>query len=197
MRDERRDIRDLVSTLTPDQWQRDSLCRGWTVRDLVAHLVGWDDLLLYRTRREHARVLLRFTALYAASLGSMDRLNRRIQRRTQHLDSAELARRFGVDDAPDLEWLFDGSNPAAHLAEYVIHHQDIRRPLGLPREIPSQRLVAALEGVTQLPGVRWSAWRRFRKERYEATDVEWSRGQGPTTRQPGETILMALAGREV
>ena len=197
MRDERRDIRRLLSQLSPEQWRHDSLCHGWSVRDLVAHLVGWDDLLLYRTRREHVRALLRFTALYAGSLASMTLLNRRIQRRTRHLDAAELARRFGADDREDLNWLFDGSNPAAHLAEYVIHHQDIRRPLGLLRDVPADRLIAALDGVTKLPGVRWPAWRQFRTERYEATDVEWSRGHGRVVPLSGETILMSLAGRTV
>lgn len=197
MRDERRDIRRLLRQLTPEQWQHDSLCRGWSVRDLVAHLVGWDDLLLYRTRREHVTALLRFSALYAVSLASMSRLNRRIQRETQHLDADDLARRFGADDDDHLSWLFDGTNPAAHLAEYVIHHQDIRRPLGLPREVPAERLVAALHGVTRLPGVRWPAWWRFRTERYEATDVDWSRGHGQVAPMSGEAILMSLAGRTV
>jgi len=195
MRDERREIRQLLTQLSPEQWQRESLCRGWSVRDLVAHLVGWDELLLYRTRREHIAALLRFVALYAAALGSMDLLNRRLQRRTRHLDPPELARRFGADDDVDLKWLFDGTNPGAHLAEYVIHRQDICRPLGLPTEVPAERLVAALHGVTKLPGVRWHAWRRFRTTRYEATDVVWSRGHGPVAARSGECILMALAGR--
>ena len=197
MRDERRDIRRLVGQLTREQWQHESLCRGWTVRDVVAHLVGWDDLLLYRTRREHVRALLRFSAVYAGSLASMSLLNRRIQRRTRRLEAEDLARRFGADDCEHLKWLFDGTNPAAHLAEYVVHHQDIRRPLGLSREVPPERLIAALDGVTKLPGVRWSAWRQFRTRRYEATDVEWSRGNGPVVRRPGESILMSLARRTV
>jgi uncharacterized protein (TIGR03083 family) len=195
MRDERRDIRQLLRELTPEQWQHDSLCRGWSVRDLAAHLVGWDDLLLYRTRREHVTALLRFSALYAASLASMTMLNRRIQRRTRHLGAEELARRFGADDDEGLNWLFDGTNPAAHLAEYVIHHQDIRRPLGLSREVPADRLTAALHGVTKLPGIRWPAWRQFRTQRYEATDVDWSRGHGSIARMRGETILLSLARR--
>ena len=195
MRDERRDLRDLLQSLTPEQWSCDSLCAGWTVRELVVHLVGWDDLLLYRTPREHRRALMRFSTLFATSLGSMTRFNRRLQRRVGELGPAELLRRFEADDAPDLKWLFDRTNPGAHLAEYVIHHQDIRRPLGLAREIPPERLVAALNGVTKLPDVRLSAWRRLRRRRWEATDVDWQRGRGSIVRAPGEAILMALAGR--
>jgi uncharacterized protein (TIGR03083 family) len=195
MRAERGDIRRLLAQLTPEQWAWDSLCSGWTVRDLVAHLAGWDDVLLYRSRREHLAALFRFAALYASSLGSMNVVNRRIQRRTRHLDPASLASCFGVDDGADLKWLFDGTNPGAHLAEYVIHHQDIRVPLGLAGHPEPDRLRGALEGVRQLPGVRVHAWRRLRRETLEATDIDWRRGRGPVHRMSGEAILMSLAGR--
>jgi len=197
MRDERRDIRALLEELTPEQWAHESLCEGWTVRELVIHLVAWDDLLIYRSRREHVRALIRFAALYASSFGSMTRLNNRLQAGTGDLAPGQLVQLFGADDRPDLKWLFDGSNPAAHLAEYVIHHQDIRRPLGLPRQIPPDRLIVGLNGVTKLPDVRLSAWRSLRRRRWEATDVDWSRGRGSVIRAPGEEILMTLAGRDV
>jgi uncharacterized protein (TIGR03083 family) len=196
MLDERRDLRALLQGLRPQQWDQESLCSDWSVKDLVAHMLAWDELLLYRTRREHLRGLLRFGARYAASLASMDKLNRRLQTTTGHLTVDQLLQRFAHDDTPDLRWLFDGSNPAAHHAEYVIHHQDIRRPLGLPRHVPADRLVAALDGVTKLPGVRISAWRQLRQRRWEATDVDWRAGRGSdVVRAPGEDILMALARR--
>jgi uncharacterized protein (TIGR03083 family) len=195
MRDERRDLRRLLEGLTPEQWRHESLCTGWSVRDLVAHLVGWDDLLLYRTRREQLHALLRFGKLYALSLGSMTRVNHHIQSRVGGPAPDELVRRFGADDGPALKWLFDWTNPGAHLAEYVIHHQDIRRPLGLLRQVPPDRLTAALNGITKLPGVRWSAWRQLRRCRWEATDVDWRRGRGPAVAGRAEAILMGLARR--
>src|SRR3954467_14278634 len=35
---QRRRVADLLSRLTDDQWSQPSLCRGWTVRDVGAHL---------------------------------------------------------------------------------------------------------------------------------------------------------------
>lgn len=195
MRAERREIRDLLGQLTPEQWRQHSLCAGWTVRDVVAHLVGWDEVLLYRTRREHVVVLAKFLALYATSLASMKLVNHRLQWRTRHLDPPALARRFAADDGADLRWLFDWTNPTAHLAEYMIHHEDIRRPLELRRAVPPDRLTAALDGVTRLPGVRLSAWWRLRRTRLEASDTEWVRGHGPVQRMTGLAALMWLAGR--
>ncbi len=197
MRDERRDIRELLGQLTAEQWQQPSRCAGWTVRDLVAHLVGWDQLLIYRSPREHVNALARFIVLYASSLGSMKLLNRRIQRTLSHLEPEELAQQFGADDTAELKWLFDGTNPGAHLAEYVIHHEDIRRPLGLARPVPTGRLIAALDGITQLPSVRLSAWRRLRRNTFDATDVDWTAGRRPALRMTADQILTTLAGRSV
>jgi uncharacterized protein (TIGR03083 family) len=195
MRDERRDLRQFLTTLSPEQWQTASLCRGWTVRDVVAHMVAWDDLLLYKTRGQHIRALLRFLRLYMRSFGSMALLNRRLDRVVADTTAEELLQRFGADDSPDLKWLFDGSNPGAHLAEYVIHDQDIRVPLGLERQVPPDRLVAALEGVGNLPSVRLGVWIRKAGRRWTANDVDWSAGRGTSTSESGQAILLRLANR--
>src|SRR5690349_9263553 len=34
----RRDLADLLETLTPRQWETPSLCAGWRVRDVAAHV---------------------------------------------------------------------------------------------------------------------------------------------------------------
>jgi len=197
MRAERRDISRVLQSLTPEQWSAASLCDGWSVRDLVAHLVGWDEVLLYRSRREHVVALGKFIALYVGSLGSMRLVNRRIHRRTRHLDVDALRGEFGREDSDDLKWLFDGSNPGAHLAEYLIHRRDICWPLAIPCASPTDRVVAALDGLAQLPGVRLGARRHTRRQRVEATDATWARGRGHTRPMPAESILMLLAGRPI
>ena len=195
MRAERREIRHALAGLTPEQWQQPSLCSQWTIRDLLAHLVAWDEVLLYRTRRQHLGVLTRFARDYVTSFASMRLLNRRLQRRTRGLDPRALLQRFAADDGDDLKWLFDGTNPAAHLAEYVIHRQDLCRPLGLPAPVPAERVSMALDGALQLPGVRLSAWRRLRRTRIEASDIGWARGHGTTRQMTGLNTLLWIAGR--
>ena len=74
-----------------------------------------------------------------------------------------------------------------------IHQQDIRRPLGLPRTIPPDRLRATLEFAKTAPVIR-GFWHR-RGLRLVATDVDWSVGAGPEVRGPGEAVLLAIAGR--
>jgi uncharacterized protein (TIGR03083 family) len=43
-RDERADLADFLATLSPDQWDAPSLCAGWRVRDVVAHMFSYEGL---------------------------------------------------------------------------------------------------------------------------------------------------------
>ncbi|MGH3741155.1 MAG: hypothetical protein ACRDT1_07475 [Micromonosporaceae bacterium] len=66
----------------------------------------------------------------------------------------------------------------------VIHHQDIRRPLGTPRQIPADRLYRALRGTLIAPPV--GAFWRARGLRLIATDIGFTTGRGPEVRGAGE-----------
>jgi uncharacterized protein (TIGR03083 family) len=43
-RDERTELADLLATPTPTQWNAPSLCAGWRVRDVVAHMFSYEEL---------------------------------------------------------------------------------------------------------------------------------------------------------
>ena len=79
------------------------------------------------------------------------------------------------------------------LTDATIHHQDIRRPLGLPREIPPDRLRVVLDFARTAPPI--GASRRIRGLTLVATDLDWSAGKGPVVEGPAESLLMAIAGR--
>ena len=75
----------------------------------------------------------------------------------------------------------------------LIHHQDLRRALGLPRVVPTQRLVPVLGlafRARPLP-----ARRNVRGLRLRATDLDWSHGRGDEVTGPAEALLMAVSGR--
>lgn len=57
---ERADFADFLETLTPQQWDTPSLCQGWAVRDVVAHVISYDELGWWGTVRRfaHGRFLL-------------------------------------------------------------------------------------------------------------------------------------------
>jgi uncharacterized protein (TIGR03083 family) len=96
----------------------------------------------------------------------------------EHLDPRGLSAGFGGRIA-----LTDGT----------IHHQDIRRPLGRPRNIPPERLRVTLDFVrTALP---INAAKRIKGLTLRATDLDWRSGEGPVVEGPAESLLMAIAGR--
>jgi uncharacterized protein (TIGR03083 family) len=85
---------------------------------------------------------------------------------------------------------FDGK---IALTDGMIHQQDIRRPLGIPRAIDPERLRVALEFAKYAPRLLGAL--HARGVRLVATDMDWSHGRGPEVRGSGEALLMAMAGR--
>jgi uncharacterized protein (TIGR03083 family) len=178
--DERRDLADLLDTLTPEQWAHPSLCEEWTVRDVVAHLISYEELG------------------YAGAVGTLLRAGFRPGRMN------DLRRQVYRDHGPEQLIGILRSNVRPHgftaafgggigLTDCVIHHQDIRRPLGLAREVPPERLVEALDFSLRAPVL--PSKQNVAGVRVVAADVDWQHGDGPEVRGPGEALLMVLAGR--
>ncbi len=177
-RAERADLAEFLATLTPQQWAAPSLCSKWTVKDVVAHTISYEELgtvgligrfLKGAIVRANQVGVEEFAALSPQQLLEFLR---------NHLTPRGLTAGFGGMIA-----LVDGT----------IHHQDIRRTLGQPRTIPADRLSRILPLVPSNP--RLGAGRRIRGLRLRATDVEWTHGRGPEVTGPGEALLMAMTGR--
>jgi uncharacterized protein (TIGR03083 family) len=79
------------------------------------------------------------------------------------------------------------------LTDGMIHQQDIRRQLGIPRTIAAEPLRIALDFTLTAPRLL-GAW-QARGVRLVATDLDWSHGKGAEVRGAGEALLMAMAGR--
>jgi uncharacterized protein (TIGR03083 family) len=177
-RDERADLAEFLATLTPDEWQTESLCTGWTVKDVVAHVVSYDELgpagllkrfVKGRVVRANEVGVAEYSTMSTAGL--VEFLNR-------HLRPQGLTAGFG-----GMIGLVDGA----------VHHQDIRRALGRPRDVPAQRLERILPLVPGNP--RLGAGRRIRGLRLRATDIGWEHGSGPEVTGTGEALLLAMTGR--
>lgn len=178
--DERADLADLLESLSEEQWNGESLCERWRIRDVVAHIVSYDDVPLPAVASMVLRGRLR-----------PDRINAIGISKAASLSTEELLKRFRAHLTPPR--LVRGFGGAIGLVDGLIHHQDIRRPLQLPRAVPAERLKFVLDfavGSPMLPARRLS-----RGLRLVATDLDWSRGRGPDVRGPAEPLLMAIAGR--
>lgn len=179
-REERADMADFLASLRPEQWEQASLCSGWRVRDVAAHVVSYE---------EH---------------GTGDLIRRVVEARFRpgQVNNLALAEYAALDPDDLVEFLRNHLTPRGAtgrfggrvgLVDALIHHQDMRRPLGMRRQIPTERLQCALPFAVTAPPLRgfWNA----RGVRLIATDLDWTRGKGPEARGPAEAVLMVLAGR--
>lgn len=180
-RAERSDLADLLATLTPEQWDTPSLCAGWRVRDVVAHMFCYEDLSMPAVLRRLARHGFNPDRANQAEITAYadHPPERLVARARSHLDPTGLSARFGGRIA-----LTDG----------LIHHQDIRRPLGLHRAVPAERMLPALRFARIAPPV--GAAKRIRGLSLHATDLHWRAGAGPVVEGPAEPLLLAIAGRQ-
>lgn len=69
-REERAELADLLATLGPDQWEAPSLCAGWRVRDVVAHMYGYEELGPVGLVRRSVRGGLRLNGVNAAGVAA-------------------------------------------------------------------------------------------------------------------------------
>lgn len=169
-----------LGDLAPAQWDAASLCAGWRVRDVLGHLVSVLDL----PRR---RFLL--------GVFSLAGFNRRVD---------QLAREYGdkapgnlldiyVDKAPR-RFAPPGLGPIAPLSDVMVHSLDIQQPLGLDPVHAAQPARAVLTALSRgIPGfTRRSLTRGLR---FEASDLDWSAGEGALVRGGTSALLLAMANR--
>jgi uncharacterized protein (TIGR03083 family) len=179
-RDEREEFAALLEGLMAQQWDSATLCELWTVREVAIHTVSYDEL-------STAGLVGRFLK---------GRLN------TDRINAIGVA--DYADRSPEQITALIRSNAEPHgltggfggriaLTDGMIHQQDIRRSLGLPRTIDRERLRTALDFALFAPTIR-GAW-RARGVRLVATDLDWTHGRGAEVRGSGEALLMVMAGR--
>lgn len=169
-----------LATITDEQWAARSLCGDWTVRDVLGHLT--------------ATAKMTPPAFFAALAGAGFRFNamsaKNIEREATPAPSdglAEFRRHLKDTTHPP--------GPAeAMLGEAVIHSEDIRRPLGIPREYPAEALTRVADffkGSNLLIGAK----RRVAGLTLRATDTGWSTGSGPEVTGPHLSLVLAMTGR--
>jgi uncharacterized protein (TIGR03083 family) len=186
--DEREDILVFFRNLTPDQWEMPSLCAGWRIKDVAAHLLIDEPV-------QHG-MTMRVLPLLAKQGFSINRVNAHWIDQNRNRTAASIVESFQHDSANGVGVIGHLLGPAVALRALVIHHQDMRRPVHLARIIPPNRLVAALDALLTWRGnVSIGSRSRAKDLRLRALDVTWSYGHGPEVVGPGEAILMALAGR--
>ncbi|CAM5439512.1 hypothetical protein GCM10010329_51920 [Streptomyces spiroverticillatus] len=170
-----------LDRLDEAQWEKPSLCEGWTVHDVAAHLLD-----TWNTTR------LGFVAAMARARFDFDRQN-----------AAGVARERGATPRDTLERLRQAagrrSTPPApldtRLVEEVVHGEDIRRPLGLMHTYAPEAVVRALRLQIRTSASFGGAKERVAGVRLVATDADLTVGEGPEASGTALALLLAVSGR--
>lgn len=178
---ERERLADLLAQLTPDEWGADSLCAGWRVREVVAHMT-----MPYR----HSGASV--AAGIAAHGGDFNRFADELARRdTAALSDRELL--ANLRDNVRHPWQPPAAGQTGALSHDVIHGLDITEPLGRPRP-PADRVRQVLDGAGPMQLAYFGV--DLTGRRLVATDTDLVLGEGPLVSElPAADLLLAIAGR--
>ncbi|HSN12716.1 MAG TPA: maleylpyruvate isomerase family mycothiol-dependent enzyme [Propionibacteriaceae bacterium] len=176
------ELADLLEALPTRAWDAPSLCPGWRVREVVAHL----------TLPMHAGP----SAIVLGLLRAGFRWDVLADRRA-HLDALQSPEKLlAALRAPRMQaWTPPGGGATGALVHAVVHGLDITEALNLTRHLPPQRMRLALDGLTaprslshfgvSLDGVQLNA-----------EDLPWSYGRGRVVAAPATVLALMLSGRQ-
>jgi len=178
---EREALASDLESLDEAQWATASLCDGWTVRDVLAHMTATAKMTAPR-----------FVGKMVSSGFSLTRLQAKDILAESGSSPAETLARFKAEvrstkrpPGPIESWL----------GEAIIHGEDIRRPLGIRYQHQPDAAVRVAEfykGSNLIVGAK----KRIAGLRLRATDADWERGEGQEVSGPIVSLVMAMTGRK-
>jgi uncharacterized protein (TIGR03083 family) len=174
-------LADLLDGLAPARWDTPSLCEGWRVREVVAHLTmparyGEDEFM-----DELRDAEFDFT-----------RLSNRIASRDAALPAADLV--ANMRDEGLHQWTPPGGGYRGALNHVVIHGLDITVPLGERRLASNAAMLIVLDDLAE-GGVHANFGTDISGRALEATDIDWTFGSGAPLRGTAEDLALHICGR--
>ncbi len=178
---ERKSLAGDLRPLNDEQWATTSLCEQWTVRDVLAHMT--------------AAATLTPPVFFATLIGSGFSFDK--------VQAKGIAEHRGDSPADALAGFEKVQTSVKHppgpvdtwLGEAIVHSEDIRRPLGIEHQYPTEAVVRVADfykGSNLLIGSK----SRIADVTLRATDTEWSHGTGPEVSGPILSLVMAMTGRK-
>jgi uncharacterized protein (TIGR03083 family) len=171
----------LLSAATDAQWDTRSLCAGWRVREVIAHLTMAARYSEPEFMAELQRCGFDFT-----------RLSNEIASRDANLPAGQLAGCLRSEVMR--RWTPPGGGYHGALNHVVIHGLDVTVPLGVPRISQDETIRAVLDGLTS-GGGHGHFGMAVEGRRLAATDLDWSYGSGAALRGTAGELALALCGR--
>lgn len=173
----------LLGSATEAQWATPSLCAGWRVREVVAHMT-----MAARYSEEEFMAELRRCEF------DFGRLSNEVAARDGELPASELVACLRSEVMQ--HWTPPGGGWHGALNHVVIHGLDVTVPLGVPRRSVDATMRVVLDDLTA-GGVQQHFGTSIEGRSLQATDLDWSYGAGPALRGPAEYLALVMCGRTV
>jgi uncharacterized protein (TIGR03083 family) len=179
---ERQSLVDALEKLPDPDWDKQSLCTGWTVREVVAHIVATANMTPPKF----------FAKLAGSGLNFQTMTRKDIAQVMAGKTNAELvdALRSRVDartapPGPATSWL----------GETIVHGEDIFRALGSYGDHPVEHVVAVADFYKN-SNLLIGAKNRINGVTLRATNTDWQHGSGPEASGPILALVLAMTGRK-
>lgn len=179
---ERRSLAALLEELSPAEWEVQSLCSEWRVRDVAAHVA--------MTPTEPGPGAIAVGLVRAR--GNLWAFGRDVARAHALRPTGQIVDELVRDAA--LRTMPAVTNARNILMDALVHGQDIAVPLGIERAMP---VPAAVAGFERVWGMGWPfhARRRLRGFRLVATDGAVDVGAGTVVEGRVQDLLLLATGR--
>lgn len=179
--EQRRALAALLADLSEEEWAVSSLCEGWTVRDVAAHVM-----------RSVTVTPVEMAVALARSRGRYNTLVAEDARRVATRPTAELLAEFERHDGSRRHPM--GTSVVDPLLDVLVHTEDIAVPLGRPHPMPIAPARVAARRARRLSLLFADAPRR-RHLSIRATDTDFAVGTGPLVEGPVRAVMLLLTGR--
>jgi uncharacterized protein (TIGR03083 family) len=178
--DERESLLAMLETLAPPEWNTQSLCAEWRIRDVVGHLVSETTMTIPKLVRGTVKSGFQINKFIASDAC-----------RKGDLPDEELVDAFRTV-VPTRTHL-PGLSSMSMLEGIVIHSLDIRKPLHRDHAVPEGRMVLVASDL--LSSRFFVGHKLFSDLRVTATDAEWSCGHSDEVNGTIEGFVLAMSGR--
>jgi uncharacterized protein (TIGR03083 family) len=175
---ERQALADDLEKVKDSDWKQPSLCEGWSVRDVLAHMTGTARMTPGK--------------FFPTLITSGFKMSKLQQKDIDHINQGDTLAAFKGEvrstkapPGPTLTWL----------GETIVHADDIRRPLGIKHDYPAEAMTAVADsykGSNLVIGAK----KRIAGVKLVATDTGWTHGDGPEVKGPMMALVMTMAGRK-
>jgi uncharacterized protein (TIGR03083 family) len=178
---ERRQLADVLGPLPATSWDAQTLCAGWRVREVVAHMT-----MPFRYSRA------RFALELVKARGNFNDMADRCARRDGAAQPGELV--ATLRDNERYPWKPPGGGFEGALTHDVIHGLDITVPLAIDRQVPEAHLRIVLAAITKPKSLKFFA-ADLQGIELRADDIDWSFGSGTSVSGRAQELALVLCGR--